>query len=34
MPAFGLLAPLYLVIQALIARFVYREAAARDRRSF
>ncbi|AFZ71478.1 hypothetical protein [Natronobacterium gregoryi] len=33
MPAIGIGAPIYLVVQAFIARFVYREAVAHDRRS-
>ena len=33
MPAFGIGTPIYLVIQAFIARFVYREATTQNRRS-
>ena len=33
MPAFGIGTPIYLVIQAFIARFVYREASIQSRRS-
>lgn len=33
MPAFGIGAPIYLAIQAFIARFVYREASTHNRRS-
>ena len=33
MPAFGIGTPIYLAIQAFIARFVYREASTHNRRS-